>query len=56
MRQQNKWIVVLHKEEYNVIIDSFKTKKQAEDYLQTRKELTQHLIGDGDIYSVELSK
>jgi hypothetical protein len=56
MRCKNKWNVVLHKEIGDVVIVSFTTKKQAEDYLLTRKELTHHLIGNQDVYTVEYGK
>ena len=51
-----KWNVVLHKEMGDVVVASLKSKKEAEDFIHHRKELTQHLVGNKDIYSVELHK
>ena len=51
-----KWNVVLHKEMGDVVIASLKSKKEAEDFIYQRKELTQHLMGDQDMYTVERDK
>ena len=51
-----KWNVVLHKEMGDVVVASLKSKKEAEDFIYHRKELTQHLVGDEDVYTVECDK
>jgi hypothetical protein len=51
-----KWNVVLHKEMGDVVVASLKSKKEAEDFIHQRKGLTQHLVGNKDIYTVECDK
>lgn len=56
MGLKNKWKVILQKEMGRVEIDSFRTKEEALDYLHNRKELTRHLTGDEDVYTLEYVK
>tara|TARA_R110000796_G_scaffold110864_1_gene222408 strand:- start:571 stop:741 length:171 start_codon:yes stop_codon:yes gene_type:complete len=39
------WKLILKKDIGDVEINSYKTKKEAEEELQTRERLTQHLTG-----------
>ena len=53
MELKNKWRVILHKEIGHVEIASFRTRREAEDFLLNRKELSHHLTGKDNVYTLE---
>ena len=50
------WKLVLKKEFGNVVVENFRTKKEAEEELQNRTNLTKHLTGQSTRGVYEIQK